>query len=106
MGGSRPLAAASRRRSLVGGLLSILVGSALILPAAPPTLAATPTFAQLIGQKLIVAMSGTIPDSDLLGLIGRGEVGGVILFGSNITSASQLAGLTAKLRNAATAGGQ
>jgi beta-N-acetylhexosaminidase len=93
-------------RSLVSGLLSILVGGALTLPAAPPTLSATPTFAQLIGQKLMVAMSGTTPDSDLLGRIGRGEVGGVILFGANITSASQLAALTAKLRSAASAGGQ
>ena len=37
--------------------------------------------AQLIGQKLMVAMSGTALDSDLLGRVGRGEVGGVILFG-------------------------
>jgi beta-N-acetylhexosaminidase len=80
---------------------------ALSLPfaTASPTLAA-PTFAQLIGQKLMVAMSGTTPSSDLLGRIGRGEVGGVILFGSNITSASQLRALTTKLRTAAANGGQ
>ena len=51
-------------------------------------------------------MSGTTPSSDLLGRIGRGEVGGVILFGSNITTASALKALTTKLRNAAAAGGQ
>jgi beta-N-acetylhexosaminidase len=80
---------------------------ALSLPfaTASPVLAA-PTFAQLIGQKLMVAMSGTTPSSDLLGRIGRGEVGGVILFGSNITSASQLRALTTKLRTAAANGGQ
>jgi beta-N-acetylhexosaminidase len=80
---------------------------ALSLPfaTASPALAA-PTFAQLIGQKLMVAMSGTTPSSDLLGRIGRGEVGGVILFGSNITSASQLRALTTKLRTAAANGGQ
>ena len=65
-----------------------------------------PAFAQLVGQKLMVAMSGTTPDTDLLGRIGRGEVGGVILFGSNITSASALRALTTKLRTAAAAGGQ
>ena len=64
------------------------------------------SLAQLIGQKLIVAMAGTMPDADLLGRIRRGEVGGVILFGSNIRSASQLRALTAALRSAAAAGGQ
>jgi len=51
-------------------------------------------------------MSGTTPDADLLGRIGRGEVGGVILFGSNITTAAALRALTAKLAHAAAAGGQ
>jgi beta-N-acetylhexosaminidase len=101
-----PLAAASLRRFVIGGLLSIVLGSGLILPAAPPTQAATSTYAQLIGQKLIVAMSGTTPDADLLARVKAGQVGGVILFGSNITSASQLTALTTKLRQAAAAGGQ
>lgn len=65
-----------------------------------------PTFAQLIGQKLMVAMSGTTPSSDLLGRISRGQVGGVILFGSNISTASQVTALTKKLQAAATAGHQ
>jgi beta-N-acetylhexosaminidase len=74
--------------------------------SAPTAVAATNTFAQLIGQKLMVAMFGTTPTAALLGRIGRGEVGGVILFGSNITTASALIVLTTKLRNAAAAGGQ
>jgi beta-N-acetylhexosaminidase len=65
-----------------------------------------PTAAQLIGQKLMIAMSGLTPTSDLLGRIRRGEVGGVILFGSNISSASQVTALTEKLQGAATQGGQ
>jgi beta-N-acetylhexosaminidase len=101
-----PLAAASVTRFVVGGLLSILLGCGLILPTAPPTQAATPTYAQLIGQKLMVAMSGTTPDADLLARVKAGQVGGVILFGSNVTSASQLRALTTKLREAAAAGGQ
>ena len=57
--------------------------------------AAAPTIAQLIGQKLVVRMDGTTPSADLLGRIKRGEVGGVILFGANITTASALRTLTA-----------
>ena len=100
------LAAASLTRFVVGGLVSILLGIGLILPTAPPTQAATPAYAQLIGQKLMVAMSGTTPDADLLARVEAGELGGVILFGSNVTSASQLTALTTKLRQAAAAGGQ
>ena len=72
---------------------------------AAATAAAVPLSA-LIGQKLVVAMSGTVPSDDLLGRIERGEVGGVILFGSNIRSAAQLAHLTHRLRTAAANGGQ
>jgi len=80
---------------------------ALSLPfAASSSALAAPTYAQLVGQKLMVAMSGTTPSSDLLGRIGRGEVGGVILFGSNITSAAALRALSATLQAAAANGGQ
>jgi beta-N-acetylhexosaminidase len=71
-----------------------------------PMSATTPTLAQLIGQKLVIRMSGTTPSADLLGRIGRGEVGGVIVFGSNIVDSSQLISLTSRLQAAATAGGQ
>lgn len=54
----------------------------------------------------MVAMSGTTPSASLLGRVQRGEVGGVILFGANVTSAAQLHALTAKLQAAAKAGGQ
>jgi beta-N-acetylhexosaminidase len=78
-------------------------------PTPPPTPEPTPTgptLTQLVGQKLMVAMSGTSPSTDLLGRIRRGEVGGVILFGSNISTATQVRALTSKLQAAATAGGQ
>jgi beta-N-acetylhexosaminidase len=65
-----------------------------------------PTIAQLIGQKLVVRMQGLTPSADLLGRIQRGEVGGVILFGSNISTAAALRTLTATLRGAAAAGGR
>jgi beta-N-acetylhexosaminidase len=65
-----------------------------------------PTIAQLIGQKLVVRMQGLTPSADLLGRIQRGEVGGVILFGSNISTAAALRTLTATLRGAAAGGGR
>ena len=65
-----------------------------------------PTIAQLIGQKLVVRMEGVTPSADLLGRIQRGEVGGVILFGSNISTPDALRTLTATLRGAAAAGGR
>ncbi len=71
-------------------------------PSMPPA----PTTAQLIGQKLMVAMDGTTPSANLLGRIERGEVGGVILFGANISTQDQVIALTTKLRAAAAAGGQ
>jgi beta-N-acetylhexosaminidase len=84
------------------------VSSALSRPRVVSTSVstATPTVAQLIGQKLVVRMEGLTPSADLLGRIRRGEVGGVILFGSNITTATALIALTAKLHAAAAAGGQ
>ena len=51
-------------------------------------------------------MDGVSPSADLLGRISRGEVGGIILFGSNITSRVALIRLTATLEEAAAAGGQ
>jgi len=68
--------------------------------------AAGPTLAQLIGQKLVVRMEGTTPSADLLGRIRRGEVGGVILFGSNVTTKAALIELAGTLRASAAAGGQ
>jgi beta-N-acetylhexosaminidase len=97
------------RRSAISAVLLVLTaltsGSAA---AAGPLLPATtsPTLAQLVGQRMLVSFHGTTPDSVLLARIKAGQVGGVILFGSNITSATQLAHLTAKLQAAASAGGR
>jgi beta-N-acetylhexosaminidase len=67
---------------------------------------AAPTTARLIGQKLVIRMDGVTPSADLLGRIRRGEVGGVVLFGSNITTRTNLITLTTALREAAAKGGQ
>jgi beta-N-acetylhexosaminidase len=92
-------------------VLSLVLATLLAAPigAAIPVARAVspaPTSAALIGQKLMVAMSGTTPEAALLGRIGRGEVGGVILFGANITTAGALRALTAKLQAAAAGGGR
>jgi beta-N-acetylhexosaminidase len=97
--------ARSATRSRFAALLVAFVLAVAAVPVAT-TAAAGPTLAQLIGQKLIVRMDGTVPSADLLGRIRRGEVGGVILFGSNITTATALRTLTSKLHAAAIAGGQ
>ena len=91
-------------------LVTILVAG--VLPRTPTSVAgataaaADPSLGALVGQKLMVAMSGTMPDAGLLGRVERGEVGGVILFGSNIVSAAQVRALTTALRHAAATGGQ
>jgi beta-N-acetylhexosaminidase len=93
-------------RRLAPLLAAAVLGTSTAVSMTPQPAAAAATYAQLIGQKLMVAMSGTTASADLLGRIQRGEVGGVILFGSNITAAEQLAALTKSLRDAATTGGQ
>ena len=68
--------------------------------------ASRPTLEQLVGERLVVAMSGTAPSASLLARIRRGDVGGVILFGSNVRSPDQVRALTASLAAAASAGGR
>lgn len=87
---------------------AIGVSTGAIGRATPASVVAgsTPSLAQLVGQKLMVAMSGTTPSADLLGRIERGEVGGVILFSFNIKSAAGVRSLTHKLAKAAADGGQ
>jgi beta-N-acetylhexosaminidase len=74
-----------------------------------PSQAAAPaqnvSTARMVGQELMVSMTGTVADAALLARIRAGQVGGVILYSDNITSPTQVAALTAQLQNAATAGG-
>jgi beta-N-acetylhexosaminidase len=97
---------AVRRPAALALVLALaLVGGAG--PAPATTDAAAPTIAQLIGQKLVVAMDGTtVPSAALLGRIARGEVGGVILFGRNITTPAALTALTKQLHDAAAKAGR
>jgi len=92
------------RSALAGSAVSaaVLLG-ALILPAAG---SAAPTTAQMVGQRMVVAFSGTTAKAPLLARIRAGQIGGVILFSKNIRSAAQLRRLTARLQKAAKAGGR
>ena len=81
-----------------------LNGIGAVTPAArlPAThVAGTPTVRALVGQRFVVALSGTTPSPALLGRIRRGEIGGVILFGSNVVGPAQLRRLTTTLQAAA-----
>src|SRR5205085_1455409 len=80
---------------------------ASVQPALPASnAAATPTRAQMVGQRMIISMNGTHADAALLARIRAGQVGGIILFRSNIVDATQVTALTQALQSAAAAGGQ
>jgi beta-N-acetylhexosaminidase len=69
-----------------------------------PSSASTP-LRRLVGQKLIVRMSGTAPSPELLAHVRKGEIGGVILFPDNVGSEAELRSLTSRLHQAARSGG-
>jgi beta-N-acetylhexosaminidase len=61
------------------------------------------TVKQLAGQRIVYAYSGLHPPASLLSAIRAGEAGGVILFGPNIASRSQIRGVIGQLQAAALA---
>ena len=65
-----------------------------------------PSLEQLIGQKLVVRMSGRQPSASLLRRIRHGRIGGVVLLASNIGTRTGLVALTRRLQRAAAEGGQ
>jgi beta-N-acetylhexosaminidase len=84
-------------------LVAVLVGPRSFAAQAP---ASPPTLAELVGQKLVVAMDGTTPSASLLARAGAGRIGGVIVHRTNFTTAAQLRAITTSLQAAAAAGGQ
>jgi beta-N-acetylhexosaminidase len=60
---------------------------------------------RLVGEKLMVRMSGTTPSAGLLRRVRRGQVGGVVLFADNIGSRSDVRRLSRRLQDASRAGG-
>ncbi|HWD74273.1 MAG TPA: glycoside hydrolase family 3 N-terminal domain-containing protein [Solirubrobacteraceae bacterium] len=58
---------------------------------------------ELAGQRIIYAYAGLRPPASLLTAIRAGEAGGVIFFGPNISSVSQIRGVIAELQRASLA---
>jgi beta-N-acetylhexosaminidase len=58
-----------------------------------------------IGQLLVVGFPGTTPNQEIIDLIQRHHVGGIILFSRNIQNAQQVFALTQSLQNIAQAAG-
>lgn len=65
-------------------------------PAAPGGL----TLQQEAGQRVIYSYQGLTPPQHLFDLIRKGDAAGVIFFGGNISSQSQIAGVIKELRQA------
>ena len=79
---------------------------ALAVPAGSAAPATAPTLFQLIGQKLVVSMSGTTPSASLLLRARRGEIGGVLVHRFNFSTSAQLRSIASTLQKAAARGGQ
>jgi beta-N-acetylhexosaminidase len=62
-----------------------------------------PSVRKAVGRKIMTAYAGTYPSAALLARVRRGEVGGVILFGPNVTAG--LGRAVSALQQAARAGG-
>lgn len=65
--------------------------------------ASTPSLRKAVGRKIMTAFNGTAPSPALLARVRRGEVGGIILFGGNVSA--NLGSAIAALQRAARAGG-
>jgi len=85
--------------------IGLLCAASTVLAGAGPAGTATqPTLAQLVGQKLVVSMTGTKPSASLLARARRGEIGGVIVHRWNFSSSAQLRAIARTLQQAAAAG--
>src|ERR1700733_13672441 len=99
---SIPKTAITRRGALAVGAGAVIGGLGVSRTAQAVTegkpVKLTP--AQLAGQRVIFSYPGATPPASLLDLIAAGQAGGVIFFGENITSLTQIAGVVAQLKEA------
>lgn len=97
-----PETAITRRGALAVGAGAVIGGLGLsrTAQAAPESKPVKLTPAQLAGQRVIFSYPGLTPPASLLDQISAGEAGGVIFFGENITSLSQIAAVVAQLDEA------
>ncbi|MGO8956813.1 MAG: glycoside hydrolase family 3 N-terminal domain-containing protein [Streptosporangiaceae bacterium] len=100
-GGQRPGPTSSPKEGNVaapvpGTAHTLAAVQAAALSEAKPLLAQLSP-AQLAGQRVIFSYSGVSPPASLLSLIRKGQAGGVIFFGKNITSRAQITGAIKQL---------
>jgi beta-N-acetylhexosaminidase len=102
-GGSNAAAPQPTRRQAVTSMAGLgLVGLAGLphRPSARPLAAPALTNLQLAGQRVISSYPGLTPPQSLFNDIIAGQTSGVIFFGENISSDSQIAGVVTQLRHA------
>jgi beta-N-acetylhexosaminidase len=99
---STPETAITRRGALAVGAGVVIGGLGLsrTAQAARESKPVKLTTAQLAGQRVVFSYPGATPPASLLDLISAGEAGGVIFFGENITSLTQIGGVVAQLDEA------
>jgi beta-N-acetylhexosaminidase len=91
-----------RRRRLVAGLLGLVVAGGTLSGTAAAADGLPGAMAQeAAGQRVIYSYPGLTPPDSLLARIRAGEAAGVIFFGENISSSTQIRGVVAQLRAAA-----
>ena len=92
------------RRAAIVATLALLVSSLIAATGARGV--ADSRLPTQVGQMVISPMTGLHPDHDLLTRIRAGQVGGVILFGENISTHAQVRALVRSLQAAARGGGR
>jgi len=86
---------------LAATVLPVTGGTALAASRRPGAATATTlTPQQLAGQRVIYSYPGLTPPQSLFNDIQAGQAAGVIFFGENISSTSQIAGVVSQLRQA------
>ena len=78
-----------------------LAAAVLAAAGAGSASSGSPTLQQLIGQKLVVRMEGKAPSASLLARARAGQIGGVIVHGDNLSTASALRSIASRLQRAA-----
>lgn len=90
-----------RRRRLVAGLLGlVLAAGSLTGTAAADDHLSLALARQAAGQRVVYSYPGLTPPESLLARIRAGEAAGVVFFGENISSLTQIRGVVAQLRAA------
>src|SRR5580700_6621663 len=105
MAGGRYLGQQPTRRAVLGAVAGLGLAGVAGLPRTParrigPRAAAALSNLQLAGQRVISSYSGLTPPQSLFSDITAGQTAGVIFFGGNISSDTQIAGVITQLRQA------